>query len=95
MSEGDQHTHSHLNSLHTYVDENEHDAFTNLVGLGEQTSLNIRSYKLQYVLMFIFLLIVIFLTVRAFSNPFPYFIEYVILVTAMLALVYHIVKRFM
>lgn len=89
------HNHTHLDSTHTHVNDEVHSSFSNLVGLHEQASLNIRSYKLQYAVMFIFLLIVIFLTVRAFSNPFPYFIEYVILVTAILTMVYHIVNRFM
>ena len=86
--------HSHTHSGHTHVGEVEDKAYTNLVGLHEQSTLNIKSYKLQYSMMFIFLLIVIFLTVRAFSNPFPYFIEYVVLVTAILTAIYHIVNRF-
>jgi hypothetical protein len=89
-----EHTHSHLDSSHIHVGDNEQNSFGNLVGLHEQTSLNIRSYKLQYAVMFVFLLVVIFLTVRAFSNPFPYFIEYIILVTAILTSIYHIVNRF-
>lgn len=87
-----EHTHSH--SGHNHVDDTKNSAFTNLVGLHEQSTLNIKSYKLQYTLMFIFLLVVIFLTVRAFSNPFPYFIEYVVLITAIFAVIYHIVTRF-
>ena len=67
--------HSHKHSGHTHVGEVEDKAYTNLVGLHEQSTLNIKSYKLQYSMMFIFLLFVIFLTIRAFSNPFPYFIE--------------------
>ena len=85
-----EHTHSH--SGHSHVPDD--SAYTNLVGLHEQSTLNIKSYKLQYTMMFIFLLVVIFLTVRAFSNPFLYFIEYVVLITAIFASIYHVVTRF-
>ena len=86
--------HSHSHTGHSHVDETKDSAYTNLVGLHEQSTLNIKSYKLQYTIMFIFLLVVIFLTVRAFSNPFPYFIEYVVLITAIFASIYHVVTRF-
>lgn len=85
-----EHTHSHSGHSHVLDDS----AYTNLVGLHEQSTLNIKSYKLQYTMMFIFLLVVIFLTVRAFSNPFPYFIEYVVLITAIFASIYHLITRF-
>jgi hypothetical protein len=88
MKEDEQYTHIH-------IDDHEYDEFTDLVGLHEQASLNIRSFKLQYTVMFIFLLIVIFLTMRAYSTPYQYFIESVILVTAIMAFVYHIVKQFL
>ena len=84
--------HSHSHSGHSHVDDD--SAYTNLVGIHEQSTLNIKSYKLQYTMMFIFLLVVIFLTVRAFSNPFPYFIEYIVLITAIFASIYHVVTRF-
>ena len=95
MSESNNIEHIHKHSGHTHVGDTEDKAYNNLVGLHEQATLNIKSYRLQYAIMFVFLLIVIFLTIRAFSNPYPYFIEYVILVTAILAVVYHIINRFM
>jgi len=95
MSGSNDNEHEHKHSGHTHVNDIQDNAYNNLLGLHEQTTLNIKSYRLQYALMFIFLLIVIFLTIRAFSNPYPFFIEYVILVTAILAAVYHIINRFM
>lgn len=94
MSESNNNEHIHRHSEHTHVSDIEDKAYNNLVGLQEQATLNIKSYRLQYTIMFVFLLIVIFLTIRAFSNPYPYFIEYVILVTAILAAIYHIANRF-
>ncbi len=66
----------------------------NLRGQYQQSTLQIKSYRLQYMLLFIFLIIVIYLTIRAFNNPFPFFSEYIILVSTIIIVFYHIVKRF-
>ena len=47
--------------------------YNNLQGQYEQSSLQIKSYRLQYMFLFIFLVLVVYLTVRAFTNPFPFF----------------------
>ena len=69
--------------------------FNNLEGQYEQSSLQIKSYRLQYTLLFICLIYIVYLTMRAFYNPFPFFIEYLILVATIVVTVYHMAKRFL
>ncbi|MAU37560.1 MAG: hypothetical protein CMD14_09385 [Flavobacteriales bacterium] len=68
--------------------------YNNLQGQYEQSSLQIKSYRLQYMFLFIFLVLVVYLTVRAFTNPFPFFIEYLILIAAIVVMLYHGTKKF-
>ena len=68
--------------------------YINLQGQHEQSSLQIKSYRLQYMFIFIFLVIVVYLTIRAFTNPFPFFTEYLILIAAIVTMLYHGSKRF-
>jgi len=70
------------------------NSYINLQGQHEQSSLQIKSYRLQYMFLFIFLVIVVYLTIRAFTNPFPFFTEYLILIVAIVTMLYHGSKRF-
>lgn len=67
----------------------------NLGAQYEQTSLQIKSYRLQYTLMSVLLIFIVYLTLRAFYNPFPFLIEYMILVATIIVTVYHMAKRFL
>ena len=73
---------------------NNMNSYINLQGQYEQSSLQIKSYRLQYMFIFIFLVIVVYLTIRAFTNPFPFFTEYLILIAAIVTMLYHGSKRF-
>ena len=75
-------------------DSNNMNSYMNLQGQYEQSSLQIKSYRLQYMFIFIFLVIVVYLTIRAFTNPFPFFTEYLILIAAIVTMLYHGSKRF-
>ena len=68
--------------------------FNNLEGQFEQSSLQIKSYRLQYMLLFICLIFIVYLTVRAYYNPYPFLIEYLILVATIIVTVYHMAKKF-
>ena len=48
MSESNNNEHNHKHSGHTHVGDTEDKAYNNLVGLHEQTTLNIKSYRLQH-----------------------------------------------
>ena len=76
------------------VSDDNMNSYMNLQGQYEQSSLQIKSYRLQYMLIFIFLVIVVYLTIRAFTNPFPFFTEYLILIAAIVTMLYHGSKRF-
>ncbi len=73
---------------------NNMNSYINLQGQHEQSLLQIKSYRLQYMFIFIFLVIVVYLTIRAFTNPFPFFTEYLILIAAIVTMLYHGSKRF-